>query len=110
MRNRFWETVAKCSKALAVRCGDEHNYSRTRIDSTIHPDYKLPVRQIISGGCSATYYVQDKSAWWVGKVECFAPSKHHCLFTVDGNKVSLTVYSDMGQTLDRVEDLSAIRK
>lgn len=109
MRNRFWEVVAKYGKVLAVLFGDEHNYSRTRIDSTIHTGYQTPVWQIISGGCGAPFYVQDKSVPWAEKVESFASSKHYCLFTVNGDKVSLTVYSDTGQILDRMEDLTAIK-
>ena len=109
MRNRFWKIVAKYNKVLAVLCGDEHNYSRTRVDSTVHPDYQFPVWQIISGGCGAPYYVQDKSVPWVGQVESFAISKHYCLFAVDGIQVRLTVYSDSGQILDHVEDLAVIK-
>ena len=109
MRNRFWTIVAKYNKVLAVLCGDEHNYSRTRIDSDIHPDYQFPVWQIVSGGCGAPYYVQDKSVPWTSKVESFAMSKHYCLFTVDGKRVGLTVHSDSGQTLDSVEDLTTIK-
>ncbi len=84
MRNRFWTIVAKYKKVLAVLCGDEHNYSRTRIDSAVHRDYRFPVWQIISGGCGAPFYVQDKSVPWVRQVESFAISKHYCLFAVDG--------------------------
>ena len=109
MRNRFWTIVSRYDKVLVVLCGDEHNYSRTYIDSTIYPDYRFPVWQIISGGYGAPYYVQDKSVPWVEKVESFAISKHYCLFTVDGNQVSLTVYSDTGQILDHVENLASIR-
>ena len=110
MRNRFWKVVAKHDKVLAVLCGDEHNYSRTRIDSSIHPDYLWPVWQIVSGGCGGPFYVQDKSVPWVNKVESFAMSKHFCLFTVDGDRVSITVYSDTGEILDHVEDLSSIKQ
>ncbi len=109
MRNRFWNVVARYDKVLAVMFGDEHNYSRTLIDSTIHPDYQNPVWQIVSGGCGAPYYVQDKSAPWSKKVESFAPSKHYCLFTVDGHQVSLTVYGDAGQVLDHVKDLTTAK-
>ena len=109
MRNRFWQILAQSSKVLAVLCGDEHNYSRTRIDSDIHPDYQIPIWQITSGGCGAPYYVQDKSVPWVEKVEAFSISKNYCLFTVDGTRVGLTVYSDTGQTLDSVTDLTTIK-
>lgn len=109
MRNRFWKIVAKYAKVLAVLCGHEHNYNRMRIDSMIHPDYQFQVWQIVSGRCGAPYYVQDKSVPWAKKVESFSPSKHYCLFTVDGPKVSLTVYSDTGQVLDQVGDLTSIK-
>ena len=109
MRDRFWKILAKSSKVLAVLSGDEHNYSRTRIDSDIHPDYQIPIWQIISGGCGAPYYVQDKSVPWVEKVEAFSISKNYCLFTVDGRRVGLTVHSDTGQTLDSVADLTTIK-
>ncbi len=109
MRNRFWKIVAKYAKVLAVLCGHEHNYSRMCVDSLIHPDYQFPVWQIVSGRCGAPYYVQDGSVSWAKKVESFSPSKHFCLFTVDGSKVSLTVYSDSGEILDQVEDLTSIK-
>lgn len=109
MRNRFWRIVSKYDKVLAVMCGHEHNYSRTLVDSTIHSDYQTPVWQIISGACGAPYYVQDESAPWAEKVQSFAHSKHYCLFTVDGDKVSLTVYSDADQILDHVENLATVK-
>jgi phosphodiesterase/alkaline phosphatase D-like protein len=109
MRDRFWKILAKSSKVLAVLSGDEHNYSRTRIDSDVHPDYQIPIWQIISGGCGAPYYVQDKSVPWVEKVEAFSISKNYCLFTVDGRRVGLTVHSDTDQTLDSVADLTTIK-
>ncbi len=109
MRNRFWKTVSNKSKVLAVLCGDEHNYSRTLIDSSVHPDFRFPVWQIISGGCGAPYYVQDKSVPWVDKVKAFAIDKHFCLFTVDGKTVGLEVYNDSSQLLDSIDNLTTIR-
>lgn len=109
MRNRFWKIVSGKSKVLAVLCGDEHNYSRTLIDSTINPDFQFPVWQIISGGCGAPYYVQDKSVPWVEKVKAFAIDKHFCLFSVDGKKVGLEVYNDNSQLLDSIDNLTTIR-
>lgn len=109
MRNRFWKIVSSRSKVLGVLCGDEHNYSRTLIDSSIHPDFKHPVWQIVSGGCGAPYYVQDKSVPWVGNVKAFTIDKHFCLFSVDGKKVGLEVYNDSNQLLDSIDNLTTIR-
>lgn len=109
MRNRFWKIVSSKSKVLAVLCGDEHNYSRTLIDSTINPDFQFPVWQIISGGCGAPYYVQDKSVPWVEKVKAFTIDKHFCLFSVDGNTIGLEVYNDSNQKLDSISNLTTIR-
>ena len=109
MRNRFWKIVSSKSKVLGVLCGDEHNYSRTLIDSSVHPDFKFPVWQIISGGCGAPYYVQDKSVPWVDKVKAFAIDKHYCLFSVEGKKVGLEVYNDSSQLLDSIDNLTTIR-
>ena len=109
MRNRFWKIVASTPKVLAVLCGDEHNYSRTLIDSSVHPEYQLPVWQIISGGCGAPYYVQDKSVPWVDNVKAFTIDKHYCLFIVDGDKIGLEVYNDSNQKLDSISNLTTIR-
>ena len=109
MRNRFWKIVSSKSKVLAVLCGDEHNYSRTLIDSSINPDFKFPVWQIISGGCGAPYYVQDKSVPWVDKVKAFTIDKHFCLFSIEGTSVGLDVYNDSSQLLDSISNLTTIR-
>ena len=109
MRNRFWKIVSSKSKVLAVLCGDEHNYSRTLIDSSVHPDFRFPVWQIISGGCGAPYYVQDKSVPWVDKVKAFTIDKHFCLFSIEGSQVGLEVYNDSNQLLDSIDNLTTIR-
>lgn len=109
MRNRFWKIVSSKSKVLGVLCGDEHNYSRTLIDSSVHPDFKFPVWQIISGGCGAPYYVQDKTVPWVEKVKAFTIDKHYCLFSVEGKQVGLEVYNDSSQLLDSIDNLTTIR-
>ena len=109
MRNRFWKIVSSKSKVLGVLCGDEHNYSRTLIDSTINPEFEFPVWQIISGGCGAPYYVQDKSVPWVNKVKAFTIDKHFCLFSVDGTTIGLEVYNDSNQKLDSISNLTTIR-
>lgn len=109
MRNRFWKVVSSKSKVLGVLCGDEHNYSRTLIDSSLNPDFEFPVWQIISGGCGAPYYVQDNSVPWVDSVKAFAIDKHFCLFSVHNKTIGLEVYNDNTQLLDSIRDLTTIR-
>ncbi|MCG9127253.1 metallophosphoesterase family protein [Candidatus Poribacteria bacterium] len=109
MRNRFWTVVSSKSKVLGVLCGDEHNYSRTLIDSSLNPNFQYPVWQIISGGCGAPYYVQDKSVPWVDNVKAFTIDKHFCLFSVDKEQIGLEVYNDNSQLLDSIIDLTNIR-
>jgi hypothetical protein len=109
MRNRFLKILAKYSKVVAIMCGHEHSYSRMCIDSSLYLDYQRPVWQIISGGCGAPFYAQNKSVPWVGKVESFSSSNHCCLFAVEGKHVTLTVCSDTGQIIDHIEDLNTVK-
>jgi len=110
MRDRFLSILGVNPKVLAVLAGDEHNYSRTRVDASVHPGFRIPIWQITSGGCGAPYYLQDRSVPWVGNVVRFSASSNYCLFDVDGPRVGLTVLGESGEVLDRVEDLAAVRK
>jgi hypothetical protein len=106
MRNRFLGIIAKYSKVTALMCGDEHNYSRMMIDSSLHSDFEKPIWQIISGGAGAPFYAQDKSVAWTDKVAKFSPSHNYCILTVDGKTVRLDVYSNTGQLIDHVDNLN----
>ncbi len=106
MRNRFWGVLAHSPKVVAFMCGDEHNYSRTLIDTDIDPGFAHPVWHIVSGGAGAPFYAQDTSVTWVDKVAAFAPVNHYCVFDADHEKVSLRVYSANGALLDEVPDLT----
>jgi hypothetical protein len=110
MRDRFWKILNSHDKVLAIMCGDEHNYSRALIDGSVNADYELPVWQIVSGGCGAPYYGPDRTVPWADKVSAFARSRHCCLFTVEGDRVGLEVYSDRGEVIDSVEDLASVRR
>jgi hypothetical protein len=107
MRNRFWGVLARSPKVVAFMCGDEHNYSRTLIDSDVDPGFAHPVWHIVSGGAGAPFYAQDKSVPWVDKVAAFAPVNHYCVFDTDHESVSLRVYAANGALLERVPDLTA---
>jgi len=107
MRDRFWGALARSPKVVAFMCGDEHNYSRTLIDTDVNPAFAHPVWHIVSGGAGAPFYAQDKSVTWVDKVAAFAPVNHYCVFDSGHEGVSLRVYSASGALLDEVPDLTA---
>ncbi len=106
MRNRFWGIISGHNKVVAVFFGDEHNYSRTLIDSDIDPSFARPVWQIVSGGAGAPFYVQDTSAPWSAKVRAFSPVNHYCVFGVEDDRVSLLVLATTGTVIDEVPDLT----
>ncbi len=107
MRNRFWSILSSHDKVLAFMCGDEHNYSRTLIDSDIHTSYEAPVWHFVSGGAGAPFYAQDTTVPWTDHVKAFSPVNHYCVFHVDGRRVGLSVYATSGVLIDEIEDLSA---
>ena len=107
MRDRFWSALAHSPKVVAFMCGDEHNYSRTLIDTDVNPAFTHPVWHIVSGGAGAPFYAQDKSVTWVDKVAAFAPVNHYCVFDAYDERVSLRVYAASGALLDEVPDLTA---
>ncbi|MEO1171275.1 MAG: hypothetical protein AAFX94_04375, partial [Myxococcota bacterium] len=88
---------------LALFSGDEHNYSRTRIDQDVSPGYAGRLWQIITGGAGAPYYAQDVGVPWVKNVESFAPVHHTVLVDVDGDRVRLRAVTTQGETVDSVE-------
>ncbi len=110
MRDRVMETVCGYEKVVAVMCGDEHNYSRTLIDSGLNSRYRYPVWQIISGGVGAPYYSQDKSASWTSNVAAFTAARNYCLFSVDGDSVRLFVFGEDGRIIEHVRDLTKIKR
>ena len=102
MRDRFWSLISSYPKVLAAFFGDEHNYSRTYIDGSIHPDYVHPVWQIVSGGAGAPFYGQDRSAPWTDAVRHFTSLPHYCLMNVHGRQVQMTVWSRSGELIEEV--------
>ncbi|MEA1944367.1 MAG: metallophosphoesterase family protein [Euryarchaeota archaeon] len=106
-RDALWEAISQNGKVVAVFFGDEHNYNRMSVDNetpvhldgSVNPNFTNPVWQIISGGAGAPFYAQQDTPW-SDDVECFYPSKHYCMISVDGGKVSLKVLSDSGEIVD----------
>ncbi|MEA1870185.1 MAG: metallophosphoesterase family protein [Euryarchaeota archaeon] len=106
-RDALWEAISQDGKVVAVFFGDEHNYNRMSVDGetpvyldgSTNPNFTSPVWQIITGGAGAPFYAQQDTPW-SGDVESFYPSKHYCLISVDGGKVSLQAISDSGEIVD----------
>ncbi|MEO1483316.1 MAG: metallophosphoesterase family protein [Myxococcota bacterium] len=101
-RDAFMKILMKHG-VLALFSGDEHNYSRTRIDQDVNPGYAGRLWQIITGGAGAPYYAQDVGVPWVENVESFAPVHHTVLVDVDGDRVRLRAVTTQGETVDSVE-------
>jgi len=104
--------VNKSDKVLALLCGDEHNYSRMRIDNNIsmypedHKGKKLKFKrtfwQMTNGSAGAPYYGQQVLPW-SSSVEMFSTQYALMLFDVDGKKVSLRVINP--DTFDVIEEV-----
>ncbi len=101
MRDRFWNILVK-HRVLAAFFGHEHNYSRTLIDSTVNPEFTVPVWQIITGAGGAPFYARNERTPWADAVRAFFPLTHFCLVEVAGENVTLRALSPEGQTLDEV--------
>ena len=106
-RDALWEAISQNGKVVAVFFGDEHNYNRMSVDDetpvyldgSANPNFTNPVWQIITGGAGAPFYAQQDTPW-SGDVERFYPSKHYCMISVDGGKVSIKAISDSGEIVD----------
>ncbi len=95
-------------KVLAVFFGDEHNYSRTRIDRSLDAKYDGRLWQIISGGAGAPYYARDNTVPWARNVESFEPMHHVVLVDIEDDSVWLRAVTTQGETVDKIE-LTAMR-
>lgn len=100
-RRRFWNLLVK-HEVLATFFGDEHNYSRTRIDADIDPSFTRTVWQIITGGAGAPYYARDTTVPWAHKVERFENGHHFVMLDIAGDRVALEARDAAGQIRDRV--------
>jgi hypothetical protein len=110
-RDQFLDLMINHStKTVALLCGDEHNYSRTRIRLSTNiypPDYegfRLPVSrvfwQITNGSAGAPYYGQERVPWRPA-VKTFSTQYALCLFHIDGQKITLEVLNP--DTLEEIE-------
>ena len=102
MRARFWRILMD-HRVRVVGFGDEHNYSRLRVDSRMGPNYTVPVWQIVSGGVGAPFYAQELDLPWADKLSAFSTVQHFCIIDYSAEGVRLEVYDSYGRLLD--EDL-----
>ena len=105
--------VNQSQKVIALLCGDEHNYSRLRIDGTteIYPENwegsKLKLRrtiwQITNGSAGAPYYAQEKLPW-SSSVEIFSTKYALVFFNINGKSIDVEVVNpDTGEDVDRAK-------
>lgn len=132
VRNEFWEMVSNASKVVAVLSSDEHSYHRTLITNqtpvgifpeddlngngkldddqfSANPNFRQPVWSLVGGGAGAPYYVQKNMPWsdWV-----YSHSIHtnYLIFTATDSTLGLEVYSLTGKLLDKVPDLTDVKR
>ncbi|MCB9479582.1 MAG: metallophosphoesterase [Deltaproteobacteria bacterium] len=101
-RDEIWEAFVATGKAVCGNFGDEHNFNRTLIDSTVDKRFTHPAWQITSGGAGAPYYNRDKSVPWADKVHSFTTQMNYTIIDVDGEKVRLRAYGFGGEIIDDV--------
>ena len=91
-RNLFFRLLSKHGVGVIFH-GDEHNYSRTRVDDDMVPGMTAPMWQIISGGAGAPYYAQEMDVPWSHKVARFDPRQHYVRVRVNREGTTVTVTS-----------------
>ncbi len=102
--------VNKSSKVVAMLTGDEHNYNRMKIDSSvvIYPEpwfldkllVSRPIWQINNGAAGAPYYAQEQTPW-IQHVQGFTTQNALVLIHVNGKEVRLEVINpDTLETID----------
>lgn len=111
-RDALLNKVKDNDKFVAFLAGDEHNYSRTKInyETDIYPENwdkdKIPfsttIWQITNGSAGAPYYAQEQAPW-TPKVETFSSKYALCLFHVEGKEITLEVLDPM--TMDLIEEV-----
>ncbi len=105
--------INKSKKSVALLCGDEHNYSRLKLNSTtnIYPDnwnnsrlnISRPFWQITNGSAGAPYYSQQ-TVPWSPDVKFFSTQYALCLFHINKKKITLEVINP--DTLEEIEKVN----
>jgi hypothetical protein len=87
-------------RVTAIFTGDEHNYSRTRIDSSISPAFEGRTWSIVTGGCGAPYYAHETGLPWSDNVEYFSGQQHYVLVDLDGSGTRVQVFNETGELME----------
>lgn len=112
-RDEFLDILAnKSEKVVALLTGDEHNYSRMKIDNNtqIYPEdykgkklkFKRSIWQMVDGSAGAPYYGQENLPW-SSSVEIFSTQYAIMLFDVNGQNINLRVINP--DTFDVIEEV-----
>jgi hypothetical protein len=101
-RDRFFRVLGKHGVAILF-CGDEHNYSRTRVDEDLVPQLDAPVWQIVTGGAGAPYHAQDRGVPWADRVFAFDVRQHFVVVDTGPERMVVEVVSETGEKLDQFE-------
>ncbi len=100
MRARFWNTLMEYRVGV-TGFGDEHNYSRLRVDTRVDPAYTVPVWHIVSGGVGAPFYAQNLDAPWAEQVAAFSAVQHFCILDYSAAGVMIEVFDSFGRLMDQ---------
>jgi hypothetical protein len=111
-RDELLDAVKDNEKFVAFLAGDEHNYSRTKINSEteIYPidwegvrvPFTKTIWQITNGSAGAPYYAQEQAPW-SPSVEKFSSKYALCLFHIEGKEIVLEVLDPM--TMLQIEEV-----
>ncbi len=115
-RDEFLDILINQSKkTVALLCGDEHNYSRTRITNDMpmypedYPHQKLEISrtfwQLTNGAAGAPYYAQEQLPW-SDNVEMFSTQYALIFFHVDGEKIKIEVLNP--DTFEKIEEFDLL--
>jgi 3',5'-cyclic AMP phosphodiesterase CpdA len=102
VRDRFWSILVR-HRVLAAFFGDEHAYTRSRIDTAVDHRWTHPIWHVVTGGAGAPYYGLDRTVPWIDAVQAFHPDVHFCEVDVLGPKVYLRVINQLGAVVEELE-------
>jgi hypothetical protein len=98
-RDRLVDILSR-HRVLMLMTGDEHNYSRMRVDRSASKAANNPFAQIVTGGAGAPYYQQETQVPWTDAVARFSTRQHFVRIEVDGNGATVKAIDIGGQVFD----------
>lgn len=152
VRNRLVRMVGNNPKVAAVLGSDEHSYHKMLLDNGVPvgvmetddkdgsgvickdgescsalEDLKYPAWYIVSGGCGAPYYAEEKTPWntyWKDNPDKYRKERHTSLkgtyyyssqenvmiFKSFKDGISVTVYNPYGEVVDQIDNLMAVKR